>query len=147
MTIAQDNVFSILAAPSITKSPITPYQQYERILVILDGTAKAEQAIAGAVVMARSTDAEIILICRQHLGAKAYVYARCADLWAQGLTVRAHIVDRDLTDLPVKLKKSKASSVIIIAQKRQGWIQRLFGANRMEQLQDMLNADVITVNH
>lgn len=131
---------------SSTISVERPCPQYiRRIVIVLDGKKWTERAIAMAIHFAKTSHAEIILVCTNHIGVHNYLHRQCAEVRKQHVGVRSFIINRDLSELPKYILKGKSSDGIMILQKQAGWLSRLFGGIQAHSLQQLSDATVIPV--
>ena len=132
---------SRLAIAEANTAPAT----YERIVVLLDGSPAAEQAIAIAIELGQSADAEITLICNNQCGATDYIHAKVNALKQQRINARGYVFSGEVNELPAWVRKSEKANVILVAQKSVGWLGRLFGQDLAMNMSSCTNADVFQV--
>ena len=130
---------------SVAQSNVAENRNYKRILVLLDGSSAAEQAITAAVDLAPNTQTEIVLICMAGTGMQAYIDKETTALRRQHKNVRGYLINEKVTDLPAWVNKSEKPDAIVMTQKPVGWIGRLLGGDHAAVLKSRTNADVYTV--
>jgi nucleotide-binding universal stress UspA family protein len=127
---------------------------YSRVLVPLDGSLAAEFAIRFAADLARSHDADLLLLYLKHLPANAesastddqdleQINKYLADVRKEqrDMGVRAYeylVASRDLSEALFKFIESERVSVLVMStQGRTGMIRWLFGSSIEKTINDM----------
>ena len=127
---------------------------YSRVLVPLDGSLAAEFAIRFAADLARSHDADLLLLYLKHLPANAespdtngqdleQINKYLADVRKEqrDMGIRAYeylVASRDLAEALFKFVDSERASVIVLStQGRTGMLRWLFGSSVEKTITDM----------
>jgi nucleotide-binding universal stress UspA family protein len=129
---------------------------YSRVLVPLDGSLAAEFAIRFAADLARSHDADLLLLYLRHLPAKAgepsesdiqdreQLHKYLADVRKEqrdaGIRAYEHLLEsHDLAEALFKFVESERASIIVMStQGRTGMMRWLFGSSVEKTLNNML---------
>ena len=127
---------------------------YSRVLVPLDGSLAAEYAIRFAADLARSHDADLLLLYLKHLPASAEsriprvqnldeIHKYLADVRKEqrDMGIRAHdhlLASRDLSEALFKFIESERVSVMVMStQGKTGMVRWLFGSSVEKTLNNM----------
>lgn len=128
---------------SVTTS--TASRSFKRILVFLDGNPASERAIPEAANLARPNNADVVILCRQHPGAEAYLNEKLGEIQREHVNAQGYIISDQAAKAPAWLVKTEKADAVVIAQEPVNWLGRLFGADVVGMLRVRTDAAIFKV--
>ncbi len=122
-----------------------PSRSYKRILVFLDGSHEAERALPEAAELARPNNAAVVIICRSHAGAQAYLDKKLDELRSERVNVQGYVVSEQAAKAPSWLVKTEKADAVVMTRKPVGRVWRWLGADIAETLRARTDADIFDI--